>query len=216
METKKKLVFSILVWLIAFVAARPAEAATTLLALEPSQVEEVATGATFAVSVTITDVNDLYGWQVNMTFNPQVLNVESVVEGPFLNQQNETVFIKRIENSAGFMGVSATFNVPYPEHGVSGSGLLCTITFVVMSGGSSSIQFNEGGTKLKTVIGGSVVSITDFTTENGSFGTPESGGFGSFRWEYIAVAVVVVAVVGVAFFLLRRRGKSQSRRAIRS
>ena len=216
METKKKLALSFLVWLMVFIAARPAGATTARLTLEPSQVEDVATGTTFSVNVNIADVSELYGWQVNMTFNPQVLNVESVVEGPFLSQQNETVFIKKIENSGGFLGASAIFNVPYPEHGASGSGLLCTITFVVMSGGSSAIKFNTVGTKLNTIIGGNRVSITDFTTTDGAFGNPDSGGLGGFPLEYILVIVVVVVVaVGITFFLLRRRNRSQSRRTMR-
>jgi Cohesin domain len=208
LETKKKLALYFLVCLMTFTAARPVGAATARLTLEPSQVEDVATGATFSINVNIADVSDLYGWQINMTFNPQVLNVESVTEGSFLNQLNETIFIKKIENSGGFLGASAIFNVPYPEHGASGSGLLCTITFVVMSGGSSVIKFNTVGTKLNTIIGGNRVSITDFTTTDGAFGNPDSGGLGGFPLEYVLIIVVVVVVaVATAFFLLRRRNK---------
>jgi hypothetical protein len=36
-------------------------------------------GENFNVSLTIKNADDVYGWQVNLTFNPNVVNVTDVV-----------------------------------------------------------------------------------------------------------------------------------------
>ena len=180
------------------------------IAIDPAEVLDVPSGETFKVNITITDVINLYGWQVNITFNPGILNVASTEEGPFLKQVNETVVMKRVNNEGGFLLLSSTFTVPYPTQGATGSGLLATVTFSVVGGGASSLSFVKR-TKLNTVPPPyqTVLPITDFTSVGGSFRNAAGGLEFGIPLEWIAVIVIVVVAGGASVFFLMRRRKRE-------
>jgi len=193
--------------LVTVFALKEVSAQTTTISLNPSSVKDVPTGQTFTVDVTISDGSNIYGWQVNMTFNHDVLSVEGATEGSFLKNVNATIWpAPKIENDKGYVLISGSFNVPYPSAGASGAGVLATITFKVKSGGSSALDFVDG-TKLRTVQGTNLLPIENFVSQDGSFGTAASGLNLGVPLEIIAVVavVIVVAVVGGVFFLRRRR-----------
>jgi len=125
-------------------------------------------GENFTINVTITDVVNLYGWQVNITFNPNILSVESAVEGPFLKQVNHTVYLKIIDNNAGYVLASSSFMPPYPPEGANGTGVLASVTFQVKAVGKTTIHFSEGTTKLRTWQGGNILPIS-YMAEDGFF-----------------------------------------------
>jgi hypothetical protein len=183
------------------------------ISFDPSSVDAVQVGETFTVNVMISDVSNLYGWQINVTFNPGVLGVDGVAEGPFLESVNETLGVQRsIDNSAGYVLASCSFKPPYDAipAGASGSGQLASITFSVKSGGGSDLRFDEERTYLRTFFGGQPQPIENVVTQDGTYSGGGGGGlFGGIPLELIAVAVavvVVVAVVGV--FVFRRRKAS--------
>jgi len=182
------------------------------IAMKPAEVLDVSAGATFYVNLTITNVNNLYGWQVNVTFNPNILNVASTDEGPFLKQVNETVVMKRVNNEGGFLLLSSSFTVPYPTQGATGSGLLATVTFTVKGQGASSLNFVKG-TKLNTVPPPyqTVLPITDFTSVGGSFRNATGGLELGIPLEWIAAIVVVIVAVGASVLFITRRRKGRSR-----
>jgi len=207
----KKLKLFFLVCALGFLAAAAEVAVASpaaVIAIEPVEVLDVPSGETFTVDITITDVSDLYGWQVNITFSPGILNVASTEEGPFLKQINETVVMKRVSNDGGFLLLSSTFTVPYPTQGATGSGLLASVTFTVTGQGASDLNFVKG-TKMNTVPPPyhTVVPITDFTSVKGSFRNAAGGfQFGiPLEWIVAIVIIVVVAVGASAFFIMRRR-----------
>jgi len=115
-------------------------------------------GETFTVNITVTCVTDLYAWNINLTFNPAVLNVASVTEAAFLKETNETIFLPVTKNNdAGFVFAGALFMPPFPERGATGSGVLATITFKVAGEGETKLEFELS--KLLTVISGSSFPI---------------------------------------------------------
>ena len=188
---------------IPFAGADPGATIT----LNPSDVRDLDSGATFTVDVTIAEAANVYGWQVNLTFTPGVLTVSEVTEGSFFEGFNETVWpVPKIENSRGFVLFSASLWPPYPAEGAGGNGLLATVSFEVDSGASSSLHFDSAGTKLRTFIGGQLTPIDDFVAQDGSF-----TGTGVTWWSQLpltliaGVMVVVVLVIVTAVFLLRRR-----------
>jgi len=207
MERNLKLMFIILACTLIFVATESTQASPgAKIAIEPAEVRDIPLGEKFSVNVTVKDATELYGWQANITFNPQILNVESVAEGSFLKLVNETVFLKKIDNTGGSVLLSSTFYPPFPEHGATGSGSLVQVTFTVKGSGASSLHFEKDGTKLRTVIGDSVGYITDFSTTDASFrNAAERLQLWGIPLEFIAGAVVVVIAIGVSAFLLRRR-----------
>jgi len=182
------------------VVASPA----TRMNIEPRETLDIQPNGTFNVNVTVTDVTELYGWAFNMTFNPAVLNIENVTEGPFLKQAGITLFAKKTDYTIGYLAVSAAFVPPNPAHGVNGSGVLSNIVFKVMSQGSSTLHFEKLTTKLRTVTAGNVVAI-DFEAEDGSFRNVAAGL--SLPLEFVAGAIVIVAVGGVGGFVYFRRRK---------
>ena len=132
-----------------------------------------APGESFEINVTVSDVSDLYGWEFNITFDPAILNVENVTEGPFLKQAGSTWPLPTtIDNDAGFVFKgSALF--PPPETGASGNGTLATITFNVTVEGESNLSFSESKLRTMDLDEGIPVPI-EHTTIDGVFIYPLS------------------------------------------
>jgi hypothetical protein len=107
---------------------------TTTISVSPSTVT-VNAGKNFSINVTISSVSDLYGWQFALSWNASLLDLVNVTEGPFLKSggSNDTYFNYNLNATAGNLIADCTLlgNVP----GVSGSGVLATITFHVKNGG---------------------------------------------------------------------------------
>jgi hypothetical protein len=88
----------------------------------------------FDVPVTITGASDLYAYQFDLTFDPNVLQLLSIDEGSFLGTAGSTFFIPgTIDNVLG----SATFTADSllgPGPGAVGSGTLATFNFQAVAG----------------------------------------------------------------------------------
>ena len=76
---RRRLAVSVLLTLL---TARSA-AATPILSIEPSNIT-VNSGDIFSVDVAIANVSDLYGFQFDIGFNQQVLQVNDIAIGTFL------------------------------------------------------------------------------------------------------------------------------------
>jgi PKD repeat protein len=146
----------------------------TKVSVDPPETKDplLGVGSTFKVNITISDVLELFSYQVNMTYNPSVVNTTatSIVKGPFLDQAGPTVLLKKVvNNTAGYLAVSYTL-WPLPEHGANGSGTLFSVTFKVKSLERGTLfQIKPYPiTKLNTVIAGNSVPI-EFETEDGVF-----------------------------------------------
>lgn len=180
----------------------------TVIAVDPTEIKDLEAGESFAVNITITDVTDLYSWDMNMTFNPAVLNVENATEGTFLQQFNETITLPvRIDNTVGSVVIGGMFKPPWPENGATGSGVLATITFTVKGYGETPLHFQKSDT-FKYEVNFPVGIPIDHTTEDGVFrnATPTT-----LSIELIIGAVVSAIVgAGAVFFYMRRRTISKT------
>ena len=80
----------------------------TTLAIDPN-VGGKAPGEFYSINVTVFEVSELYTWQFNITFNSDVLEAVSIVEGPFLKTAGSTLFLEpELNNTAGYVfGVCA-------------------------------------------------------------------------------------------------------------
>ena len=86
-------------------------------------------GTIFTVDLTITNVAGLYTWGAGFYFNPVSLQLNSVVEGPFLKSAGTTLFLGgAIDNVAGFY-TTAGCTLVGSNPGATGSGVLMTATF---------------------------------------------------------------------------------------
>ena|GEM_PF-6419241 len=96
-----------------------------------------------SINVSIENVNDLYGYEADITFNDSVLSFVSIEEGPFLSEgfKKQTVFINgSLEKNT----ISAVLSSRLGEvGGVSGSGVLFTIKFMPISSGYATINITH-------------------------------------------------------------------------
>lgn len=84
----------------------------------------------------------LNAWQIKISFNPAVLNVQNVTLPPdhIFYPHSITGLSTRINNTIGTL---TAFNGLWETTGVNGSGTLCQITFTTLTLGSSSITFTD-------------------------------------------------------------------------
>jgi PKD repeat protein len=182
MITLRKKRFWILVFILLFNLAaalniKTGTAQETKLYVDPSEIKNssLGIGSTFTVNLNILEADNLFGWQANITFNPAVVNVTLVLEGPFLKDDwsfDTTWPDPVVDNTAGTLLIGCLISPPYTL-GMTGAyydGTLAMITFMVKAEGRGTLLgFVPDSTLLKTVINTVVVPITDFTTEDGSF-----------------------------------------------
>jgi len=99
--------------------------------------------AEFTVDVRATSETPVYAWQVNMSFNPDVIEYVNVTLGDFLADQPEgTIDQFRVDKAAKgwIMFYSTTFG---QYAGVTGNGTLATVKFKVKTTGESVLNISQ-------------------------------------------------------------------------
>lgn len=152
---------------------------TPNLYVEPASTV-VQVGEILSINVSITNVTDLCGWEIQLYYKNQFLNATSYQEGPFLKSAGSTDFyvphFGYYNETHGLVGMICTLN-DFTGGGVNGSGTLASITLKAINGGNSSLTLTE--TKLRDrniapidhttndgkvqVVGISDIAITDVT-----------------------------------------------------
>jgi hypothetical protein len=118
---------------------------TPVIIIEPGNVGHLAVNDTFAVNVTVQNCTDIYAVQVDIRYDPRVLNVTNISEGTFLSStgptfHNETAqLLNTIPLTARIFFVDTKISTNLPD--ASGNGTLFAITFRVLSEGSTQINF---------------------------------------------------------------------------
>ncbi|NVM22910.1 MAG: hypothetical protein HWN68_14145 [Desulfobacterales bacterium] len=155
------------------VAAVGTASLTPVISVKPSTMT-AEVGEAFAVDITVADITSdesLYGWEFRMSFDPNILNATSVVEGPFLKTVGDTswgMMAPKIDNYRGWVNASDALWT-YPPQGATSSGVLCNITFQVKAEGKTSLNFNR--TELFTYDGDWIVPM-DHGAVDGFFAYP--------------------------------------------
>jgi hypothetical protein len=115
--------------------------ASTIIYLSPSEAN-VRVGETYTVNVTIANVTNLYTWQIQLSFDPTVLNCTNAryTENHVFAGKEIVAVNPVINNTEGYvlygcclLGNEETFN---------GNGTLCQIQFTAMSSGKSALGFS--------------------------------------------------------------------------
>jgi len=96
--------------------------------------------STFTVQVIVENIANLWGVSFNLAWNPDVVTVTRVQKGTFLTSEGAADMnpATAIDNENGCFK-SAYSHVLLEDSGVSGTGILATITFQVMDFGSCDI-----------------------------------------------------------------------------
>jgi hypothetical protein len=159
---KKKVLVLIIIIAIAIIAAAivlmvpwgPSEPK-----LEISSVYDVTEGQTFLVNITVTDVNDLFKWVINIQWDPEIIKITTgdtnglaqsifgvityynIYEGPFLKSVRETrVLFTLMDNTNGKIQALTSGYATAGTSTASGSGVLATINFTCTVPGTTNIN----------------------------------------------------------------------------
>lgn len=96
-------------------------------------------GEQFTVDISVVPNNDIAGTQFDLSFDPDIITADSIVEGNLFNQGGADTFFNpgQIDNVAGT--ISGTFGaITTPGQTVSTEGTLAVITFTAGSTGGTS------------------------------------------------------------------------------
>ena len=103
----------------------------------PGQIETIM-GGSFNVNVVIANATDLFSAPLQIKFDPKVLKLNDVVQGNLMSSDGQQVtFTKNILNDTGEADI--TLNRLPGEGGVTGSGILATLSFATIGRGSTSV-----------------------------------------------------------------------------
>lgn len=130
-----------LVFLQSFHLQAQGQAITPLVRIDPPQTLSLDIGDNFTIYVWVNDASKVEAAQVQFTYDLTVLNVTDVEEGPFMKSAGATLVARNesvpISDTLGEVTyASAGFSLGTP----SGSGILCNVSFTVLSTGS--VQFH--------------------------------------------------------------------------
>jgi hypothetical protein len=184
---KRSIAFVVLAFMICVISlTMPVYAQTTTVAILPSSVTISAPGETVTVDLNITDVTNLYGYEIKIWYLNSIVNATAVTRpsGHFLeptidpnNFYSPKWEIKNDYNTThGRIWIAYTLLAP--ESARSGSGILAKITFKGLSEGSTPVILNnypgaQGPVKLSdnqaqpiphVAQDGSVTVIPEFST----------------------------------------------------
>jgi len=162
---RRKVMIGILMTLLLLVLPKVyVEAATTIVTVQPSSETVWGIGESITLNITVEDVNDLYGWELRLYYDGDILNGTSVVEGSFLKTRGETYFQYTVDDNYNTTyGQLAAFNSLLGNiSGASGSGVLLTITFKTIGLGSCILDLRD------TKLGDSTSTLITHDTIDGS------------------------------------------------
>jgi len=225
---KGKVLLAIPMIALAFITlSQPIQAATTTISIDPSdtQIGTAYVDQAFQINLNIGDVENLWGWCVSdLCFNSSVLQLTDVIEGSFLKQGGNTLFVSANSSQILAGKVPEISCVLLENRSVSGSGILATLTFKVVSAGGSQITLSK--TKLlnpaegnsdtniinnsheaieSTSVNGNVTVILESTQKPSTDSSNLSLTDPFTIVLYAGIATSVILVVCTAIFL--RRGK---------
>jgi len=132
-------------------------------------------GDTFQIHVNITDASSLFSWQINISWDPSMLNVSDVIASEFLNRTYPTAnttshelgfVINKADNATGYTALGES--ILGGDTGVNGSGRLVTIELLITAYGCGNLTLSISGT-LPTMLLNSTLDSIAFTTTDGFF-----------------------------------------------
>ncbi len=116
----------------------------TIISVEPMNTSVGSVGKKFSINVDVTDANETWAWEFNLSWNSSILNITNITEGTFLKQGGNTYCPLPPENinyNEGWVLFACTLEQPATSQ--SGDGTLATLNFTVLSEGNSDLHLNN-------------------------------------------------------------------------
>ena len=122
-----------------------APAGSAIMSFDPPTLDQ-AVGSTFTVNLTLSGGQNVYAVPVQLLYNPRVLQVLNVSNGPLLSKDGQTVaLVNRDDSLAGILQLTASR--PPGSGGISGDGAVFTVTFQARAPGQATLSINRAMVK---------------------------------------------------------------------
>ncbi len=130
--------------IVAFLLFLPSQARSAASLSLQSSASAVQVGDSFSVQLNVSGASNLYGWQVDVFFNPSVIHVLSTSQGTFLSSGGFTTFFLNgtLNNTLGLVDDLLATRLG-SVLGASGNGLLATLNFQAVGPGVSPISLGN-------------------------------------------------------------------------
>jgi len=130
-------------------------------------------GDKFTVHVNVSAVTDLFSWQINLTWNKAVLNITRIIQGEFLArslEQTSSEALGIVMNATEYGNGRSAFveSILGNVTGITGSGRLVSIEFLVLAYGYTDLTISLTGNLATTLLDSNGNTIT-FTKTDGYF-----------------------------------------------
>lgn len=162
-------------------------------------------GTTFLVNITIVDVTNLAGWQINVTFNTQLLNITATTDLilPDVNIFADLDPVKTVPDltqTPGTVFWAVAIGPSSPVDHFDGSGVMCQIQFTTVKNGTGepttcNITLTKAGNFPTAIIDPDANDIP-FTTELGFYVIPE--------FPVTTLLVLFLIITSVAIILAKK------------
>ena len=119
-----------------------ATASGATLAVTPA-VSTQTVGSTFQASVNIANAQDVFAVPLQLQFNPAVLQLVNVDNGPFLGSDGQFVAMAHRDEGNGLVAIS--LRRPPNTKGISGQGAVAVMTFKAIAAGDSNVTLVKVG-----------------------------------------------------------------------
>lgn len=154
------MVFPIICWILYFLTPGIAQA-SSMLEIEASA-DHIQTGDNFTLDFYLNDITDLYGVEIDMCYDPSMLEVvygdESTSDKPVFvanlggtDTSEFTVVVNQADNTKGLLSVAETLLGPVPGIDLAGKNLVATAKFHALKEGSLVLKLAPSGTKINNL-----------------------------------------------------------------
>jgi len=121
---------------------KPQPAGAQKISVSPAA-QTVNVGDTVIVEIKVSNANDLYGFQFNIEYDPDVLEYKSIEQGTFLSRNGaDQTYPINPQVSPGLLE-NIVLSRLGPVGGLNGDGTLEKITFIAVGAGTSDIKMSN-------------------------------------------------------------------------
>jgi general secretion pathway protein D len=118
----------------------PASAATFILTPPPGQ---LAAGASFQIPIVLNGATDISSVPIQLQYDPAKISLLNVAVGDLLNRDGQAVALIHRDDGPGNITVVAAR--PPGATGVTGSGVVCVLTFQAKAAGNTALTMTRAG-----------------------------------------------------------------------
>jgi hypothetical protein len=115
-----------------------------VLYLEPANLI-IAPSKDFTVKLKTTSITNLKGYSVTLSYDPDLLSLKEVTEGPFFSSKGKTFLYKKVDDNQCTILIDCA--LLGKTLSVSGEGTLATLSFTCLKAGSTSVDFSLAKTR---------------------------------------------------------------------